>query len=71
MPGPCGVITMGSTYQRAFQWEVDSCELASAVITSKELTLISTNVPDEAPDSNRKMGSFEPTEDVKEVPLDP
>ena len=71
MPSPRGVITVGSMYQHGFQCEIDNCELASAVITSKELALIRTNVPDEAPDSNRKMGSFEPTEDVKEVPLDP
>jgi len=32
MPGLRGVITVGSTYQRAFQCEVDSCELASVVI---------------------------------------
>jgi len=71
MPGPRGVITVGSTYQHGFQCEIDNCKLTSVVITSKELALIRTNVPDEAPDSNRRMGSFEPTEDVKEVPLDP
>ncbi|XP_039811807.1 uncharacterized protein LOC120674739 [Panicum virgatum] len=43
MPGPRGVITVGST----------------------------TDVPNEAPNSNCKMGSFEPTKDIKEVPLDP
>ena len=62
---------MGSTYQHAYQCEVDSCELDLAVITSEELALIRTNVPEEAPDSNCKAGSFEPKEDVKEVPLDP
>ena len=71
MPGPRRVITVGSTYQRTFQCEVDSCDLVSSVIASEEPALIRTNVPDEAPDSNRKAGSFEPTKDVKEVPLDP
>ena len=71
MPDPYGVITVGSTYQRTYQCEVESCELASAVIAPEELALIRANVPDEAPDSNHKAGSFEPTEDVKEVPLDP
>ena len=52
MPCPRRVIIVGSTYQRAFQCEVDSYELASAVIASKEIALIRANVPDEAPDSN-------------------
>jgi hypothetical protein len=52
MPCPRRVFTVGSTYQHAFQCEVDSYELASAVIASEELALIRANVPDEAPDSN-------------------
>ena len=65
MPGPRGVITMGSTYQRTIQCEVDSCELASAVIASVGLSLIRTDVPHETLDSNRKTGSPALTEDVK------
>ena len=71
MPGPRGVITVGSSFQRAYQCEEDSCELASAVIASEELALIRVETTEEAPDSNRRVGSFEPAEDVKEIPLDP
>ena len=45
--------------------------MASAVLAAEELALIKANVPDEAPDSHQKVGSFEPAEGVKEVPLDP
>ncbi|XP_039803890.1 uncharacterized protein LOC120667989 [Panicum virgatum] len=71
MPGPRGVITVRSTFQRAYQCEVDSCELASLVITSEELAVIRLEVSKEAPESNRKTGSFEPAEGVKEILIDP
>jgi hypothetical protein len=45
MSGPCGVITVGSTYQHAFQCEEDSCELALAVIASEELASSQPTTP--------------------------
>ena len=51
--------------------EVESCKLASAVLAAEKLTLIRESVPVEAPNSNRKVGSFEPTEGAKEISLDP
>ena len=71
MPGPHGVITVGSTYQHAYMCEVESCKLASAVLAVEELTLIRENIPAEAPNSNQKVGSFKPTESIKEISLDP
>ena len=71
MPGPRGVITVGSCFQHAYQCEEDGCEIASAIVASKELTLIRAETTEEAPDSNRKTGSFEPAEGVKEIALDP
>jgi len=52
MPGPHGVITVGSTFQHAYRCKVGSCELASAVLATEELALIRANIPEEAPDSN-------------------
>ncbi|XP_039780650.1 uncharacterized protein LOC120647908 [Panicum virgatum] len=70
MPGPKGVITIGSTFQRAYECEVESCDLASKVIAIEELAHIRVEVVEQAPDSNRKVGSFEPAEGVKEISLD-
>jgi hypothetical protein len=71
MPGPRDTITVGSAFQRTYQCEVDSCELASAVAASEELALIRAETAEEAPDSNSKTGSFKPAKGVKEIPLDP
>ena len=52
MPGPRGVITIGSCFQHAYRCKVGSCELALAVLATEELALIRANIPEEAPDSN-------------------
>jgi hypothetical protein len=70
MPGPHGVITIGSSFQRAYQCEVESCELASAVIASEELEVIRDETAEEAPDSKRNSRSFEPAKGVKEILID-
>ena len=71
MPGPHGVITVGSTYQHAYMCEVESYKLASAVLVAEELGLIRESILVEAPDSNRMVRSFEPAESVKEISRDP
>jgi hypothetical protein len=71
IPNLHGVITVGSSFQRAYQREVESCELTSAVIASEELTVIGEETTEEAPDTKRNTGSFEPTEGVKEILIDP
>jgi hypothetical protein len=71
MPGPRGVITIGSSFQHAYQCEVESSELASAVIASEELAAIKEETEVGAPDSNRAAGSFELVEGVKAVLIYP
>jgi len=71
MPSPCGVIIVGTTFQRAYEYEVECCEHASAIIASKELVVIKKGTTEEAPDSKRSDGSFEPMEGIKEVLVDP
>jgi hypothetical protein len=66
MPSPHEVIIVDSSFQRAYQCEVESCELAS-----EELAAIRENTTEEAPDSNWIARSFEPAEGVKEVLIDP
>ena len=50
MPGPCGVFTIGTSFQHAYECEVECCEHATAIVTSKELVAIREQVIEEAPD---------------------
>ena len=71
MWGPCWVITIGTSFQRAYECEVECCEHAAAIVTSKELGAIREEVIEEALDRKRSVGSFEPIEGAKEVLIDP
>ena len=71
MPRPCGVITIGTSFQRAYEYEVECCEHAMAIVASKELMAIRKEVAEEAPDPKWSIGSFEPVEGSKEVLVDP
>ena len=71
MPGPRGAITIGTSFQRAYECEVECCGHASTVIASKELTTLREEVVEEAPDAKRSSGSFESAEGPKDVLLDP
>ncbi|XP_066351600.1 uncharacterized protein [Miscanthus floridulus] len=71
MPGPCGVITIGTSFQRAYECEVECYEHAMAIIASKELTAIRKEVAEEAPNPKRSVRSFEPVEGTREVFIDP
>ncbi|XP_066351479.1 uncharacterized protein [Miscanthus floridulus] len=67
MLGPHGVITIDTSFQRVYKYEVECCDRASAIITSEELVVIKEGTAEEAPDFKRSAGSFEPTEGIKEV----
>ena len=71
MLGPRGVITIGTSFQRAYECEVECCGHTSAVIASEELVTLREEVIEGAPDAKRSSGSFESAEGPKEVLLDP
>ena len=71
MSGPRGVITVGTSFQRAYECEVECCEYASVIIASKELAVIKEGTAKEAPDSKWSAGYFEPIEGATEVLIDP
>ena len=62
MPGPCGVITIGTNFQRTYKYEVECCDHTTAIIASKELAAIGKDVIEEAPNPKWSAGSFEPVE---------
>jgi hypothetical protein len=71
MPGLCRVITVGTSFQRAYECEVECCELTAATIAFKELVVIREEIVEEAPNSKWSTRSFEPIEGTKEVLIDP
>ena len=71
MPGPHGVITVGTSFQRAYECEVECCVHAIAILTSGELTALKEEVTEGAPDAKKSTGSFESAEGSKEVLIDP
>jgi hypothetical protein len=71
MLGPKGVITVGTSFHRAYECEVECCKLAAATITSEELAAITVATVEEMPDSKWPACSFEATENTKDVPIDP
>ncbi|XP_066357909.1 uncharacterized protein [Miscanthus floridulus] len=71
MSGPHGVITIGTSFQRAYECEVGCCEHATAIIASKELAAIREEIVEEAPNPKWSARSFKPMEGAKEVLIDP
>jgi hypothetical protein len=71
MPGPRGIITVGSTYRHAYECDVECVEYAEAITKSEALIADLDCLSKEAPDPKRHAGNFEPAEAVKSVSLDP
>jgi len=71
MPRPKGVITVSSSYEHAYECDVECVKCGEAVESSAELTLKVEALAAEAPEPKRHTGSFEPTEGTKKIPLDP
>ena len=71
MLGPCGVITIGTSFQRPYECEVECCEHAATIVANKELAAIREEVVEEVPNPKRLVGSFEPIKGAKEVLIDP
>jgi hypothetical protein len=71
MPGPNGVITVGPSYEHAYECDVECVEHGEAVLESATLAVNLDGLAKEIPDPKRHAGNFEPVGDVKLVPLDP
>jgi hypothetical protein len=71
MPGPNGVITVGSTYRHAYECDVECVEYAEALTESEALIADLDCLSKEVPDAKCHAGNFKPAEAVKSVPLDP
>jgi hypothetical protein len=71
MPGPNGIITVGSTYRHVYECDVECVEYAEALAESEALIANLERLSKEARDAKRHAGNFEPAEAVKSVSLNP
>ena len=71
MLGPCGVITIDTSFQRAYECEVECCGHATTIVASGELATLKEEVAEGVPDAKKSTGSFESAEGSKEVLIDP
>ena len=73
MPGPNGVITVGSAFSHAFTCDHEYFKLATAVINSSELPWLGESSTLAALDCNKptSLTAFCPLEETKAVGVDP
>ncbi|XP_066347699.1 uncharacterized protein [Miscanthus floridulus] len=71
MPGPKGIITVGTFIQHAYECEVECCEFTLAVIALEELPAIHQVDNEEAPDAKKASGLFQLAKDTKEILINP
>ena len=71
MPGPNGVITIESTYEHAYDCDIECIEYAEAIVEAEALIINLNQLGSEVPNSKRRAGTFEPAEAIKLVPVDP
>ena len=71
MPGPKGFVTVSSSYEHAYECDVECVEYGEAVENSTELASKLEALAAEAPEPKRHEGSFEPAGGTKKIPLDP
>jgi hypothetical protein len=72
MSGPKGIIIVGSSIEHAFDCDVECVEHAEALPLDEALIANLEKLVNEDLNSSAKhVGSFEASEQTKEVPLDP
>jgi hypothetical protein len=68
IPGPRGIITVGTTYQRAYECDAECFQFAEATIRSESLHAEPRSEDQDVPESSKRAAcSFEPAKDVKDT----
>ena len=73
MPGPNGIITMGSTFLHAYTCDHEHYELTTAIINSTELPKLKNSLTLAVPDCNKPTSStaFHPIKETRAMGIDP
>jgi hypothetical protein len=68
IPGSKGIITVGPTYQRAFECDTECFQFAEAIIQSERLRVEPRTKDQDVPESFKRAAcSFEPTKDINDA----
>jgi hypothetical protein len=68
IPGPKGIIIVGTTYQRAFECDAECFQFAEALIRSERFCAEPPSKDQDIPESSKQAAySFEPAKDVKDT----
>ena len=72
IPGPKGVITVNSTFERALQCDEECVRYTTTLIESEHLlaNLVAWARADKPEEAEKAVGSFKPAKDTKVVPVD-
>ncbi|XP_066311557.1 uncharacterized protein [Miscanthus floridulus] len=71
MLGPSSSITIESTYEHAYDCDIECIEYAEALAEAKTLIANLDQFSGEAPDSKHRAGTFKPAEAIKLVSVNP
>ncbi|XP_066347984.1 uncharacterized protein [Miscanthus floridulus] len=71
MPGPNGIITVSSMYKHVYDCDVECIEYAVAIMEAETLIADLGQFGSEVPDAKWRVGTFEPAEAVKLIPVNP
>ncbi|XP_066316649.1 uncharacterized protein [Miscanthus floridulus] len=71
MLGPSGIIMIESTYEHAYDYDIECIEYAEALTKAETLIANLDQFSGEAPDSKHHTGMFEPAEAIKLISVDP
>ncbi|XP_066373498.1 uncharacterized protein [Miscanthus floridulus] len=71
MPSPNDVIMIESTYEHAYDYDVECIECAEALIEAETLIADLDRLDSQLLEPKHRAGTFEPKEAVKLVPVDP
>nr|XP_034603376.1 uncharacterized protein LOC117863675 [Setaria viridis] len=71
LSGPNGVMTVGTSFEKAYVYDVECCEYATTITCTEDPAVQLAGSAEDPPNSKQLATSFEATEGVKEVPLDP
>jgi hypothetical protein len=68
IPGPKGIITVGPTYQRAYESDAECFQFTEAIVRSERLCAEPRSEDQDVPESSKRAAySFEPAKDVKDA----